>query len=135
MSRTSPSDYEAMRTRTEKARNPAKAQADEAVRLEKHAAGQEKQLQDQIQQFAEMKGCYVLRARMDRKSTLNHAHPDLTIWCNGRCIALEIKVEGGKTSFAQDRAIQQLRYAGCIVEVCWNLKDACDLIIHHLFTP
>lgn len=124
-----------MRSRTEKARNPAKAQAEEAARVEKHAAGQEKQLQDQIQQFAEMKGCYVLRSRMDRKSTLNHAHPDLSIWGNGKNCLIEAKADGGRISPEQAFALGQLSAAGAKVTVCFDLKTACDFIIHHLFTP
>lgn len=132
-------DLAAIQHRLQRARNPkaaAKADAEQATaKAEKHAAGQEKSLQDAIQQFAEMKGCYVLRARMDRKSTLNHAHPDLTIWAGSRCCAVEVKAQGGRLSAEQAQAIHLLFLAGCPVEVCWNLKQACDFIIRHLFTP
>lgn len=129
-------DLQAMRQRTERARNPAKAKADDAAKAEKYAEGQEKELQDQIQQFAEMKGCYVLRPRMDKKTNFRKGHPDLSIWgADKRSVLIECKAGDNEPDADQIKAINELRVAGAAVTVAYNLKQACDFIIRHLFTP
>lgn len=129
------SDLQAMRQRTERARNPEKAKANDVAKVEKWARGEESKLQDAIQQFAEMKGCYVLRARMDCKTTFRKGHPDLSIWGpDKRSVLIEAKTEGNEPDADQIKAINELRIAGAAVTVAYNLKQACDFIIHHLFT-
>lgn len=125
-------ELQAMQARTARAINPKAAQAKDEAARQKWASGEEKSLQDEIQKYAEMRGCYVLRARMDRKSTLNHAHPDLTIWGNGQCLCLEAKANGGRLSDAQTEALGLLSAAGAKAAVVFDLKTAIGLIKHHL---
>lgn len=121
-----------MRARTERARNPVKAAQQDAAKAEKFAAGREKELQDQIEQYALVNGCYVLRPPMHKRSQLPKGYPDLTIMRDARCCCVEAKAEGGKLDEDQAACHMQLNAANIPVIVAWNFESSAAFIRRHL---
>ena len=50
--------------------------------------------------------------------------PDVIAIRNGRCFALELKAEGGRTTDAQIATLARMREAGCIVDIPEGLDAA-----------
>lgn len=130
----SPFEGEQMKLRTEKARNPAAATAADTAKAQKHAKGMERELQDQIQQYAEMRGWFVLRSRMNKRTTFTvQGFPDLAVFGpHGVCVLLEAKTRGNDLSDDQKACHALLKAAGANVETVWNLAEAIEVLRAYL---
>jgi hypothetical protein len=138
-------DLDAMKSRTERARNPVKAAAQDAAKAEKFAAGQERELSRQFCADLTRRGIPHIVARTDRKSTVREGWPDVTAMYGiidgqsltdaahgARVCCVELKVAGGALSEAQRRCHEDLTAAGIPVATCYNLKEAIDFVKEHL---
>lgn len=128
MGKISQFDLEQMQARTTHARNPAKAKAADAAKVEKFEAGKESELQDLIQKYAEVNGCYVMRPPMHKRSGYPKGHPDLTILRDARCCAVEAKAQGGAVDADQTACHERLRAAGVPVLIAWDFISAANFI-------
>lgn len=127
-------DLQNMQRRTASAINPQKAAADDAQKRDKHAVGMERELQDQIEQYARLRGCFVLRPAMHKRTTFRKGYPDLTIFGpQSRAVLIEAKCEGNTPDEDQEQCIAELRRSGAAVRVCYNLQDAMEFITDFLF--
>lgn len=132
MGKISQFDLEQMQARTTRARNPAKAKAADAAKAEKFEAGKEGELQDLIQKYAEVNGCYVMRPPMHKRSGYPKGHPDLTILRGEKCCLIECKAGDNKPDDEQWACIERLRRCGNQVLVTWDFQTAADFIRKHL---
>lgn len=136
MSKWSQFDLDQAEARLARARAPVAAAAKDAEKREKHVAGMEKELQDQIQTDAERRGHFVLRPRMDKKTRLIPGYPDLTIFGpHGRVVLLEVKTGNNTLSTEQAACHARLRAAGAAVYTVWSLAEAIMFIRASLEQP
>jgi hypothetical protein len=56
-------------------------------------------------------------------SGLKQGFPDLLIFHNGRCVGIELKVQGRKPSAAQQLMFPRLRQCGVQIYVCQSVDD------------
>lgn len=125
-------ELQTMQRRTEKARHPAAAAAVDTAKREKWAAGEEKELQDAIEGYAQLHGCYVVRPPMHKRSQLPLGFPDLSIYFCGRCVFVEAKTQGNDLSPDQIKCHKEMRRCGCIIETVFTLQDAIAFVRRHL---
>jgi hypothetical protein len=91
---------------------------------ERVAVKLEKELHDQFLTWCTMKGIIVIRARMDKPSTIAKGWPDTTLLWNGRACCIELKAPGKTTTVDQEKQIWRLKENGTPVTVCEYLQDA-----------
>ena len=65
---------------------------------------------------------------MAKKMGVVAGTPDIIFFQHGIAWCLELKTENGKLSFAQDRTIERIRYAGIDVEIAYGYKDALRIL-------
>jgi hypothetical protein len=96
-------------------------------------SGSEKQLQDHMANLLNQRTLFYLRSRMDKKTTLPCGMPDFFIFLpNGRFLAVEAKVEGGKLSDDQKRVFDRFwAYTGHVVHIVWTFQQFVDLLNLH----
>lgn len=142
MSKISEHDLRAMQQRTARAIDPKAAQAKDAEKLEKFAAGQERELSRLFCADLTRRGVPFICARTDRKSTISDGWPDVTaMWGNARPMmsergprvcCVELKAAGGRLSAAQEACHAHLRAAGIPVVIAYSLADAIAFVKEHL---
>jgi len=115
-----------------RARDPKAAAAKDEAAREKWAAGQEKALQEAIEQYAQLHGCYVVRPPMHKRSQFPKGYPDLSIHFAAKSVFIEAKTKGNTLSDDQRRCHEDMRRCGCMVTAVWNLPDAIEFIRLHL---
>ena len=73
-----------------------------------------------------------LHCRMDRKSTIQNGWPDFTILIGGgRCVCIEMKVNGNQLSEDQKTVIAMLEKNGTPVSVCRSVEEAIEFVEVH----
>ena len=135
MSSVSPADFSAMQQRTQRARDPQKAAAEDAKRHAKWAAGEESKLSAAFATYLMQRGLPFIVSIPGRRATIAVGHPDYSIFWDSRAIFVELKVEGGVLSQAQKDRMGVLVAAAMPCFVAWNLKDAIDFVRLHFPTP
>lgn len=88
----------------------------------------ERQISDGLCAYLYKNGLMFIRARTDQKSTIVSGWPDITICHGGRCLLIELKALKGKTSFAQDRVIENLRANGNNVVLARSVEQAISAV-------
>lgn len=73
-----------------------------------------------------------INPRTDKPSTIEEGHPDFTIFLKGgRTLLIEMKVEGGKLSPAQEQAILEFTELEHPVFIAWNHVQAIKHVQLH----
>lgn len=65
------------------------------------------------------------------KKTNEDGCPDIIGWYNGYNFAIELKIDNNKTSFAQDKSIEEIKTNGgdsTITGVCRSFKEVFELV-------
>lgn len=91
-------------------------------------AGHEKEIHKTILNYCALHGIVVIRARMDRKSTLMPGVYDFTLLKDGRGMCIECKTYGGKCSPKQIEFGQQLYAASVPHKICYSDTEAIEFI-------
>ena len=93
----------------------------------------ESSLQRRIIAYLRGQGCYVFKvvgSPLQQRGT-----PDLLACCQGRFLALEIKVPGEKATPLQEHELKKIQAAGGAVQVCTSLRDVQFMLFAALQTP
>lgn len=134
MSPIDPSALPAIQARLARNRAPQAAAAADTAKAEKWAAGEEKSLQDEIEKYANVRGWFVLRSRMNKRTTFTvQGFPDLAVFGpHGVCVLLEVKTKYNDLSDDQKTCHLALKTAGANVETVWNLAEAIEVLRAYL---
>lgn len=95
---------------------------------ERHEAKSEKELQEQISGYLRIRGIWFERKSMHKKSTGTTGCPDFLFAVNGHPVAFEVKTRTGRTSDAQESAIEQMITNGWNVYTIRSFGDAVDVL-------
>lgn len=64
-----------------------------------------------------------IHSRTDRRTTTRIGDPDFVLLWQGRCLAIEVKVMGGKLRPEQLRRKDELEVARCTVKLCFSVEE------------
>lgn len=134
------SDLSAIEARLARARNPAKAAADDKAKREKAFDGLERELSRQFCAYLTQRGIPHFVCRTDKRSHATIGWVDVTAIWGGRVACVELKTATGTLSEAQRACHEALRATGTPVCVARSLQHAIEfvrltLFPHELGTP
>lgn len=96
---------------------------------DKAQARSEKELQDQIEQFLRMRGVkWIVRSRMDRKTTNQKGNPDFLFVYHGTPMAWEAKLPGESLRVEQHQAAVNMLQDGWHWRVITDLSEAKETL-------
>lgn len=102
---------------------------DEAI--SKAEAKSEKELQANIHQMLTRRGIYVIRSRMDKKTSNQTGCPDIIFTAEGKPYAWEVKLPKKRPTIEQEAALKQMAGNGWNCSVITSYEQAL-LILNEL---
>ncbi len=93
----------------------------EPVMLDAKPAKLERDLQRLCEQELSRRGIWFLH--LSPKAREKIGTPDLLFAINGKALAIELKIDGGKVTEDQTRNHAEMRANGWTVEVCWSFEQ------------